>query len=63
MGLNVPPLILEIAYLITAVTFIISLKRLSNPKTARSANQLAMVGTALAVVATLFARRLSLDNL
>jgi NAD(P) transhydrogenase subunit beta len=63
MGLNVPPLILEIAYLITAVTFIISLKRLSNPKTARSGNQLAMVGMAIAVVATLFDRRVSLDNL
>jgi NAD(P) transhydrogenase subunit beta len=63
MGLNVPPLILEIAYLITAVTFIISLKRLSNPKTARSGNQLAMLGMAIAVLATLFDRRVSLDNL
>ena len=52
MGLNVPPLILEIAYLITAVTFIISLKRLSHPRTARSGNQIAMVGMAIAVIAT-----------
>ena len=53
MGLNVPPLILEIAYLITAVTFIASLKRLSHPRTARSGNQIAMVGMAIAVIATL----------
>jgi NAD(P) transhydrogenase subunit beta len=63
MGLNVPPLILEIAYLITAVTFIISLKRLSHPRTARSGNQIAMVGMAIAVVATLFDRRVAIDNL
>src|SRR5436309_7616902 len=42
----------ELAYLVAAVTFIIGLKRLSSPATARSGNQLAAAGMALAVLAT-----------
>jgi H+-translocating NAD(P) transhydrogenase subunit beta len=42
----------EIAYLIAAVAFIVGLKRLSSPATARSGNQIAAAGMALAVAAT-----------
>jgi NAD(P) transhydrogenase subunit beta len=52
MDFTTPQLYIEIAYLIAAVTFIISLRRLSNPKTARSGNQVAAVGMAIAVLAT-----------
>ncbi len=52
--LNVPHIYLNIAYLIAAIFFILGLKRLSSPATARSGNQVAAVGMAIAVVATLF---------
>ena len=42
------------AYLIAASLFIIGLKRLSSPRTARSGNQVAAIGMAIAIVATLF---------
>src|SRR6476646_3436621 len=42
------------AYLICASLFIIGLKRLSSPATARSGNQIAAVGMAIAIAATLF---------
>src|SRR3954451_7302433 len=43
----------ELAYLVTAITFIIGLRRLSSPATARSGNQIAAAGMALAVLTTL----------
>jgi len=46
--------ILTIAYLITAILFILGLKFLSSPKSARRGNILAMVGMLIAVVATGF---------
>ena len=46
--------ILELCYLFAAVTFILALKGLSNPKRARSGNLVAMAGMAVAVVATFF---------
>ena len=52
--LGLPPYWVEIAYLVTAIMFIIGLKRLSSPATARSGNQLAAIGMAIAVFATLF---------
>jgi NAD(P) transhydrogenase subunit beta len=52
--LNLPEYWVQIAYLVTAVMFIIGLKRLSSPATARSGNQVAAVGMAIAVFATLF---------
>jgi NAD(P) transhydrogenase subunit beta len=52
--LQLPEYWVEIAYLVTAVMFIIGLKRLSSPATARSGNQVAAVGMAIAVFATLF---------
>jgi NAD(P) transhydrogenase subunit beta len=42
-----------LAYLAASVCFIFGLKRLSSPATARSGNQIAAVGMAVAVVATL----------
>jgi H+-translocating NAD(P) transhydrogenase subunit beta len=45
------------AYLVCAILFIIGLRRLSSPATARSGNQLAAIGMAFAVVATLFDER------
>ena len=45
---------LAIAYLTTAVLFILGLKFLSSPRSARVGNILAMIGMAIAVVATCF---------
>jgi NAD(P) transhydrogenase subunit beta len=42
------------AYLVTAVCFILGLRFLGNPTTARKGNQLGALGMAIAVVATLF---------
>ena len=47
------PLIVHLAYLAASVLFILGLKRLSSPATARSGNQLAAVGMMVAVIATL----------
>ncbi len=46
--------ILELCYLVAAITFILALKGLSSPKRARSGNFIAMAGMALAIVATFF---------
>ena len=43
----------EYAYLLAAVCFILGLKRLSSPKTARSGNAIAAVGMLVAIAATL----------
>ena len=53
MDFSTPQLYIEIIYLLAAITFIISLRRLSNPATARVGNLTAAVGMSLAVVATL----------
>ena len=50
---------IELAYLVTLVTFIIGLKRLSSPATARSGNRIAAAGMTLAIVATLVDRRIA----
>src|SRR6476646_2088868 len=47
-------IIIQLVYLLAAVCFIIGLRRLGSPATARSGNQVAAVGMALAVGATLF---------
>jgi H+-translocating NAD(P) transhydrogenase subunit beta len=46
-----------VAYLLCAALFIIGLKRLSSPATARSGNRIAAVGMAIAIAATLFDER------
>ncbi len=48
------PYIPEGAYLIASLLFVIGLKRLSSPRTARSGNTLAAIGMALALVGTFF---------
>ena len=50
MGLN----ILTLCYLIASVTFIIGLKMLSNPASARKGNLLAAFGMAIAILGTIF---------
>jgi NAD(P) transhydrogenase subunit beta len=47
-------IVLTAAYLITAILFILGLKFLSSPKTARRGNLLAMFGMLIAVAATSF---------
>ncbi|MBV8081566.1 MAG: NAD(P)(+) transhydrogenase (Re/Si-specific) subunit beta [Candidatus Eremiobacteraeota bacterium] len=46
--------VLGVAYLITAILFILGLKFLSSPRSARTGNILAMIGMVIAVVATCF---------
>jgi NAD(P) transhydrogenase subunit beta len=50
----IPPGALTVAYLVTAVLFILGLQFLSSPKTARRGNILAMAGMVIAIVATAF---------
>lgn len=50
--------LLEIVYLIASILFIIGLKMLSGPKTARSGNLWAAVGMGLAIVATIFLHKI-----
>ena len=45
--------ILEISYLIASVTFIIGLKMMSNPKSARQGNLVAAAGMAIAIFGSL----------
>ncbi|MCA9863185.1 MAG: NAD(P)(+) transhydrogenase (Re/Si-specific) subunit beta, partial [Thermomicrobiales bacterium] len=46
--------LINVAYLVSAVCFIIGLKLLGSPATARRGNQIAAVGMAVALVATFF---------
>src|ERR1044072_330569 len=46
--------ILTLCYLVGSVTFIIGLKMLSNPKTARNGNLLAAAGMTIAIIGTIF---------
>ena len=50
--------VIELAYLAAAVLFIVGMKRLQSPKTARAGNQMAAVGMLVAIVATLFLHRI-----
>lgn len=45
--------ILDLLYLVAAITFVVGLKQLSHPDTARRGNQLAAIGMGLAVIGTL----------
>lgn len=47
-------LILQLSYLIGSITFILGLKMLSHPDSARKGNLVAAVGMAIAIVATIF---------
>lgn len=50
--------LIDLAYLVAASLFIIGMKRLQSPATARAGNQLAAFGMFIAVVATLFLHRI-----
>jgi H+-translocating NAD(P) transhydrogenase subunit beta len=50
--------LITVAYLVAASLFIMGLKRLSSPRTARTGNRMAAVGMLLAVVATLFLQQI-----
>ncbi|HKI95898.1 MAG TPA: NAD(P)(+) transhydrogenase (Re/Si-specific) subunit beta [Gemmatimonadales bacterium] len=50
--------LIELTYLVAAVLFIVGLKRLASPATARAGNTLAALGMLLAIVATLFDRQI-----
>jgi NAD(P) transhydrogenase subunit beta len=50
--------IVELAYLLAAVLFILGLKRLASPATARNGNVMASVGMLIAVVVTLLDQRI-----
>ena len=51
------PSLLTVLYLIASVTFIIGLKMLSHPDTARKGNQVAAIGMTLAIFGTIFLYR------
>ncbi len=53
MGLN----LLTICYLIGSVTFILGLKMLSNPASARKGNLIAATGMLIAIIGTIFLYR------
>jgi NAD(P) transhydrogenase subunit beta len=55
---EIVPLITDLAYLLAAVLFILGLKRLSSPDTARSGNILGALGMFIAVLATLIDREI-----
>ncbi|MEO0310757.1 MAG: hypothetical protein RIQ89_414 [Bacteroidota bacterium] len=46
--------VLTIAYLIASITFVIGLKMMSNPKSARQGNLIAALGMTLAIIGTIF---------
>lgn len=46
--------LLEIAYLIASVTFVIGLRMMSNPKSARQGNLVAAAGMTIAIIGTIF---------
>ena len=53
MGFN----ILTLCYLIGSITFILGLKMLSNPATARRGNTIAATGMSIAILGTIFLYR------
>src|SRR5688572_26376935 len=48
--------LIALSYLVAASLFIVGLKRLSSPATARSGNTIAAVGMLIAIIATLLSR-------
>jgi H+-translocating NAD(P) transhydrogenase subunit beta len=54
----IPDSIVTLAYLVSAALFILGLKRLSNPATARRGNMLSGTGMLLAIIVTLFDREI-----
>ena len=57
LGITSGDVILEISYLLAAILFIVGLKFMSHPETAKKGNLWAAVGMGLAMVTTLFLHR------
>lgn len=55
--------VIDFSYLVAAVLFMLGLKKLSSPDTARAGNRLSMLGMAIAVAATLFKQEILSFNL
>lgn len=56
-------LALSIIYLIATLTFIVGLKRLGHPNTAKSGNQIAALGMGLAIIGTIFIHDLKVSTI
>jgi H+-translocating NAD(P) transhydrogenase subunit beta len=54
--------ILEISYILASALFILGLKKLSHPDTARSGNLWAAAGMAMAILCTILFHKTKLDN-
>ena len=50
--------IINVAYLVAIILFVVGLKKLTNPNTARQGNQIAGLGMLIALVATLFLKEI-----
>ncbi|PLW99133.1 MAG: NAD(P) transhydrogenase subunit beta [Marinilabiliales bacterium] len=57
LGITAGDVILEISYLVSAILFVIGLKLMSHPESAKKGNLWAAVGMGLAMVTTLFLHR------
>lgn len=57
IGVTTGEVVLEFSYLIAAILFVIGLKRMSHPETAKNGNFWAATGMVLAMVTTLFLHR------
>jgi len=55
---HLAPNLVRAAYLVASVLFIVGLKQLSSPKSARNGNTLAAIGMLLAIVVTLLDRQI-----
>jgi NAD(P) transhydrogenase subunit beta len=54
----IPQVVVELSYLLAAVLFILGLKRLNSPATARQGNRLSSIGMLIAIAVTLFDRQI-----
>ena len=54
----IPHVVVELSYLLAAVLFILGLKKLNSPATARQGNRLSGIGMLIAIVVTLFDRQI-----
>ncbi len=52
------PNFIDSAYLVASVLFILGIRGLSHPRTARQGNRIAAIGMAIAIVATLLDREI-----
>ena len=55
---HLPPIVIKAAYLVASILFVIGIKKLSSPKSARDGNTLAAFGMLIAIVATLMDREI-----